>query len=46
MHKNLPRLLSGTPALGERGGDPCESHHVMAKMTAGIVELKLKEKKL
>ena len=40
--QELAESIKRTPTLGERGGDPCESHHVMAKMTAGIVELKLK----
>jgi hypothetical protein len=42
--QELAEIIRRTPNLGERGGVPCEPHHVMAKMTAGIVETKLKRK--
>ena len=42
--QELAEIIKRTPTLGARGGVPCEPHHVMAKLTAGIVERRLEER--
>jgi hypothetical protein len=36
--QDVADIIETTPMFGKRGGDPCRTHHVMAKMTLGILQ--------
>jgi hypothetical protein len=36
--QDIADIIETTPMFGKRGGDPCRTHHVMAKMTLGYLQ--------
>lgn len=36
--QDIAAIIGTTPMFGKRGGDPCHTHHVMAKMTLGFLQ--------
>lgn len=42
--QELAEIIGTTPTLGARGGEKCQAKHVIAKMTAGFLEARARER--